>query len=107
MWLNEGFATFFQYYAVEDLYHKSFVWQWWYLFTREDGAMFHDKDIPSDQIHSWKKWQPSILVQFLKNGLILPRGQWYATSAVINDAWYHMELHGNAWYCMVLHGIAW
>ena len=31
-----------------------------------------------------------------KNGLILPTGQWYAPSAVINDAW----------YCMVLHCIA-
>ena len=41
-----------------------------------------------------------------KNGLILPTGQWYAPSAVINDAWYRMVLHGIAWYCMVLHGIA-
>ena len=32
----------------------------------------------------------------LKNGLILPTGQWYALSAFINDAW----------YCMVLHCIA-
>ena len=45
-----------------------------------------------------------------KNGLILPTGQWYAPSAVINDAGYCMVLHGIhgiAWYCMVLHGIAW
>ena len=42
-----------------------------------------------------------------KNGLILPTGQWYAPSAVINDAWYCMVLKGNAWYCMVLHIIAW
>ena len=42
-----------------------------------------------------------------KNGHILPTGQWYAPSEVINDAWYCMVLHGNAWYCMVLHGIAW
>ena len=52
-----------------------------------------------------------------KNGLILPTGQWYAPSAVINDAWYCMVLdgialycivlHGIAWYCIVLHGIAW
>ena len=51
-----------------------------------------------------------------KNGLILPTGQWYAPSAVINDAWYCVVLHGIAWdfmvsfcialYCMVLHGIA-
>ena len=33
---------------------------------------------------------------FFKNGLILPTGQWYAPSAVINDAW----------NCMVLHCIA-
>ena len=42
-----------------------------------------------------------------KNGLTLPTGQWYAPSAVINDAWYCMVLHGIAWYCIVLHGIAW
>ena len=52
-----------------------------------------------------------------KNGHILPTGQWYALSAVINDAWYCIVLHeialccivlhGIAWYCMVLHGIAW
>ena len=42
-----------------------------------------------------------------KNGLILPTGQWYAPSAVNNDAWYCMVLHGIALYCMVLHGIAW
>ena len=35
-----------------------------------------------------------------KNGHVVPTGQWYAPSAVINDA-------RIAWYCMVLHGIAW
>ena len=43
----------------------------------------------------------------VKMAIILPTGQWYAPSAVINDAWYFMVLHGIAWYCMVLHGIAW
>ena len=33
---------------------------------------------------------------FIKMAIILPTGQWYAPSAVINDAW----------YCMVLHCIA-
>ena len=52
-----------------------------------------------------------------KMAIILPTGQWYAPSAVINDAWYcmvlhgialyYIVLHGIAWYCMVLHGIAW
>ena len=42
-----------------------------------------------------------------KNGLILPSGQWYAPSSVINDAGYCMVLHGIALYCIVLHGIAW
>ena len=51
-----------------------------------------------------------------KMAITLPTGQWYAPSAVINDAWYCMVLHGialycivlqgSAWYCMVLHGIA-
>ena len=58
-------------------------------------------------------WPPIII----KMAIILPTGQWYAPSAVINDAWYCMvlhgialsciALHGIAWYCMVLHGIAW
>ena len=39
---------------------------------------------------------------YSKNGHILPTGKWYAPSAVINDAWYYMALHGIAWYCMVL-----
>ena len=42
-----------------------------------------------------------------KNGHILPTGQWYAPSAVINNVWRRMVLHGIAWYCMVLHVIAW
>ena len=42
----------------------------------------------------------------VKNGHLLPTGQWYAPSAVIKHAWYCMVLHGVAWYCMVLHGIA-
>ena len=42
----------------------------------------------------------------IKMAIILPTGQWYAPSAVINDAWYCMVLHGIAWYCMVLHCIA-
>ena len=32
----------------------------------------------------------------IKMAFILPTGQWYALSAVINDAW----------YCMVLHNIS-
>ena len=42
-----------------------------------------------------------------RNGHVLPTGQWYAPSAVINDVWYCMVLHGIALYCLVLHGIAW
>ena len=41
-----------------------------------------------------------------KMAIILPTGQWYAPSAIINDAWYCMALHNIAWYCMVLHCIA-
>ena len=41
-----------------------------------------------------------------KIGHILPTGQWYAPSAVINDAWYCMVLHGIALYFIVLLGIA-
>ena len=42
----------------------------------------------------------------VKNGHILPTGQWYAPSAVIKHAWYCMVVHGIAWYCMVLNGIS-
>ena len=41
-----------------------------------------------------------------KMAIILPRGQWYAPSAVLNVPWYCMVLQGIAWYCMVLHCIA-
>ena len=37
-----------------------------------------------------------LIMQKKKMAIILPTGQWYAPSAVINDAW----------YCMVLHCIA-
>ena len=33
--------------------------------------------------------------------IILPTGQWYAPSAVINDAWYCMVLHDITWYLVV------
>ena len=49
----------------------------------------------------------STLCLIEKMAIILPTGQWYAPSAVINDAWYGMVLHGIALYCIVLHGIAW
>ena len=39
----------------------------------------------------------------IKMTIILPTGQWYAPSTVINEAWYCMVLHGIEWYCMVLH----
>ena len=48
-----------------------------------------------------------IVVSIQKMAIILPTGQWYAPSAVINVPWYCMVLHGIAWYCMVLHCIAW
>ena len=48
-----------------------------------------------------------ILLTNPKMAIILPAGQWYAPSAVINDAWYCMALHCIAWYFMILHDIAW
>ena len=47
------------------------------------------------------------MIIIAKMAIILPTGQWYAPSAVINVPWYCMVLHGIAWYCMVLHCIAW
>ena len=49
----------------------------------------------------------SLVPKQIKMAIILPTGQWYAPSAVLNDAWYCMVLHGIAFYCMVLHSIAW
>ena len=61
-----------------------------------------------------KKWDSHMKHKILncpslnvKMAIILPTGQWYAPSAVINDAWYCMVLHGIALYWIVLHGIAW
>ena len=48
-----------------------------------------------------------VIITAIKMAIILPIGQWYAPSAVINDACYCMVLHGIALYCIVLHGIAW
>ena len=48
-----------------------------------------------------------LLAPVVKMAIILPTGQWYAPSAVINYAWYCVVKHGIALYCMVLHGIAW
>ena len=49
----------------------------------------------------------SLVHIYIKMAIILPTGQWYAPSTVINDAWYCMVLHCIARYCMVLHDIAW
>merc|ERR1712155_214381 len=54
-------------------------------------------------VSSRSGWLLELLTE-LKIAIILPTGQWYAPSAVINDAWYCMVLHGIAWFCMVLHG---
>ena len=48
----------------------------------------------------------TVMMITIKMAIILPTGQWYAPSAVINDPWYCMVLHGIAWYYMVLNGIA-
>ena len=61
---------------------------------------------PNSQFVSLVDWASIRLSIESKNGLILPTGQWYAPSAVINDAWYCMVLHGVAWYCMVSQCIA-
>ena len=57
-------------------------------------------------VSSRSGWLFELLTE-LKMAIILPTGQWYAPSAVINDAWYCMVLQGIAGYCMVLQGIAW
>ena len=64
------------------------------------------------EIHRRAKYRHSVFISNLggsqymeKMAIILPTGQWYAPSAVINVPWYCMVLHGIAWYCIVLHGI--
>ena len=43
LWLNEGFATFFESYGTQAVYDKSFVWQFFYVEKRIE-AMDHDVD---------------------------------------------------------------
>ena len=52
-------------------------------------------------------YKQALCQEKVKMAIILPRGQWYAPSAVINDAWYCMVLQGIALCCMVWHGFAW
>ena len=68
-------------------------------FSSNFSYLAFSKYFPHFPIHSF-------LLQRPKMAIILPTGQWYAPSAVINDAWYNRVLHGIAWYCMVLYGIA-
>ena len=57
MWLNEGLATFFESYASEAVYDKSFVWQRFYTEKREkamyeDGmglTLFQKQTVPSEE----------------------------------------------------------
>ena len=58
------------------------------------------------EIHCCLNFEPE-LNPLIKMAIILPTGQWYAPSAVVNDAWYCMVLSGIPWYCMVLYCIAW
>ena len=67
----------------------------WSLDAEVDAVLY---DYVGDFSYGENEW--------IKMAIILPTGQWYAPSAVINAAWYCMVLHGIAWYCMVLHGIA-
>ena len=48
--------------------------------------------LPLDPQLLWQRISHLCLPQG-KSGLILPTGQWYAPSPVINDAWYCMVLH--------------
>ena len=65
------------------------------------------KDNNGDDVEETVENLPIIKIGYLhlklKNGLILPTGQWYAPSSVISDAWFCMESHGIA----LFHGIAW
>ena len=76
-------------------------WKWLHVMMSRSLQYHHMASAIIDHHHHRRNDNKS------KNGLILPTGQWYAPSAVIDDAWYCMVLHGIAWYCMVLHGIAW
>ena len=63
------------------------------------GMRYHQKiSVPDPQVWS-EGWQLQLGKSIKsKMAIILPTGQWYAPSAVINDAWYCMV--------MVLHCIA-
>ena len=58
--------------------------------------------------NSSSKNQPSLrslLILIKKMAIILPTGQWYAPSAVINVAWYCMVLHGYHRYVFRLENL--
>ena len=61
------------------------VFYMWSLDAEVDAVLY---DYVGDFSYGENEW--------IKMAIILPTGQWYAPSAVINDAW----------YCMVLHCIA-
>ena len=69
---------------------------------------FMGEETPLEKVNVISVGLTSVFISIsIKNGHILPTGQWYAPSAVIKHAWYCMVMHGIAWYCMVLHGTAW
>ena len=48
MWLNEGFASIFQYYGLQVAYEKSLVWQRFYL-ERIRGALQEDYNMRTEE----------------------------------------------------------
>ena len=44
IWLNEGFANYFEYFGLESIYDQAFVWSQQFYNNRK-GAMANDFDI--------------------------------------------------------------
>ena len=77
---------------------------------RSDRLKFVDPSLKRDELGGFfgiTYLGSAFIVLNEKMAVILPTGQWYTPSAVINDAWYCRVLQGIAWYCMALHDIAW
>ena len=82
-----------------------------FLETEDFGALWRRRGapLPSPQVRLMPMLSHIKVMMMLlrtKMAIILPTGQCYAPSAVINDAWCCMVLHGIALYCIALHGIA-
>ena len=54
MWLNEGFATLFEYYGLQVAYDKALIWQHFYLEAMRMTMWFDNEKITAKRADSIK-----------------------------------------------------